>query len=229
MVSVALIAGIMACALIESWTLAVAFLFKFMTYAASATFHLYPFRSVTGVTSAFIVDLLCIPCSIIGGVVAFVPETGGAVTARREAGVAAAVLVLNVLAVLYQTQGQVGLKTREDRTEAPRSLVTGAYSVWAFIFVGLRTGFDALWSLFLGLTLVAVILSMPVTQAHEQEPTLIITSLWPRRAVWRPAWHVASVWSLHEDFHLVLAIVDVIWLWMVVRWRRECLVLGACR
>ena len=61
------------------------------------------------------------------------------------------------------------------------------------------------------LTLFAVLLSAPVTKAHEVEPTLA----WPAR----PAWHVTRVWSLHEDFHLVLAVADVVWLVMVLRWK----------
>ena len=208
--SVVIVGCLVAGTAAQSWTFALALVFKLLTYAASATFHIYPFSSVAGVTNAFIADLLCVPCTAIGAVTAFVPEADGAIIAR-EAGIAVTTLALNALAVLYQTRGQIGLQTRVDRTDAPRSVITGAYSIWAFTFVGLSSGFDELWGAMVGLTVAAVLLSTPVTKAHEEEPTLT----WPAR----PVWHVKGVWSLHEDFHLILAGADVVWLLMVLRRR----------
>ena len=66
--SVAFLVGCTWAAGTGRWGLALGFLGKFATYAASATFHLYPFRSVRGVTAAYFADLYCIPMTICGGV-----------------------------------------------------------------------------------------------------------------------------------------------------------------
>ena len=48
-----------------------------------------------------------------------------------------------------------------------------------------------------------------MTAAHELEPT------------WRWArWHRQGVWSLHEDFHLVLALSDACWLALAIQFER---------
>lgn len=171
-------------------------------------------------TRAFVVDLLFIPFTACGAVVAFVREQTPGIfeydVAARESAIAFVALVLNAVAVLVQTRGQVGLKTRPDRSDAPRSVVTGAYSIWAFAFVGLSSGFDALWGGMVVLTIAAVVLSIGVTKAHEEEPTLEC-GMGGSRPPSHPVWHIRGVWSLHEDFHLVLVIADAVWLAMAVR------------
>jgi hypothetical protein len=178
---------------------------KFATYAASATFHLYPFSSTIGVTRAFIVDLVLVPAWVCGTVAPFVSHP---VDMAREGGLAAGVLVLNALLVWRQTRGQRGLRTQPGRSEAPRSMLVIAYVVWAFTFIGLTVGVaNVEWGTMLALTILAGGLSQPVTQAYELEP---ISS--------RVPWHAARVWSFHEDFHLVLACTDAVWLALALRY-----------
>ena len=45
---------------------------KMVTYTCSATFHLYPFSSVTAVTKAFVIDLHGIPFAVIGAILPFI-------------------------------------------------------------------------------------------------------------------------------------------------------------
>ena len=135
-------------------------------YGASATFHLYPFRSVRGVTLAFVVDILCVPCSLCGAVAPFVT----AADATRESLVAAAVLGANAACVWWQTRGQVGLATAEDRSDNPRSVVVSLYWLWMSVYVGLQTAWAPLWVAMVALFVLAGALSDPVTKAHEEEP-----------------------------------------------------------
>ena len=191
------------------------------------------------VTRAFALDLLCVPCSVCGALAPFVAPPSAAdrwlpsdaAAVGREGVLAAAVLALNACAVLWQTRGQLGLRTPPGRSDTPRSVVVGAYSCWALAFVGLRAGFDGTWAVgdappmppvshrngppstpahppqaLLVLLLLSVALSLPVTKAHDEEPRL--------RGV---PWHVEGVYGLHEDFHLALAGSDAAWLVLALR------------
>lgn len=181
--------------------LALGFAGKSITYGASGFFHRFPFRTVGGVTAAFVADLLCVPFSACGSL----PPFAEASDTTREVSLAAAVLALNSLCVLVQTRGQRGLRTPAGRSEAPRSAVVGLYTVWAFVFVGLRAGFGGAWAAMVVLAVGAVLLSQPVTAAHEEEPLSH-----------RVPWHTPGVWSFHEDFHLCLAAADAAWVWLAL-------------
>eukprot|EP00746_Dinoflagellata_sp_MGD_P124993 gnl/MRDRNA2_/MRDRNA2_59682_c0_seq2.p1 gnl/MRDRNA2_/MRDRNA2_59682_c0~~gnl/MRDRNA2_/MRDRNA2_59682_c0_seq2.p1 ORF type:complete len:217 (-),score=14.47 gnl/MRDRNA2_/MRDRNA2_59682_c0_seq2:30-680(-) len=99
---------------------------KALTYGASATFHLYPFRSVQGVTKAFIADLFCIPFAVVGTVAPFVPEPDRTLNSSdgsdqlsspgMHVGLAVAVLLANACCVWRQTRGQDGLETQPGRS-----------------------------------------------------------------------------------------------------------------
>ena len=202
LLSVALaIAAVLSTSIWNLPAFSLAFAGKFVTYAASATFHLYPFSSVSAVTKAFVADLICVPFSACAAVVPFLQ----AADVAREALFAGTVLLFNAVAVLWQTHNQIGLKTRDDRSDAPRCVATAIYIIWVFTYTGIVVDFNALWGATLGFSLVAAALSTPVTKAHAIEPIVY----------WVP-WHARGVWSLHEDFHLVLALSDACWLVMAL-------------
>ena len=203
--SISFIVGAVVAAIGGDVGLCLGLIGKFATYSASATFHLYPFKSVVGVTNAFIIDLIFVPASACGSIAPFVATTHDSIA--REATLAGCVLILNAALVIWQTRGQIGLKTRDDRSEAPRSIVVALYSIWVFVYLALIVGIRAEWCVCLGFFLLAAGLSQPVTKAHELEP---LSS--------RVPWHRAGVWSFHEDFHLALALGDAAWLVLALRW-----------
>ena len=123
----------------------------------------------------------------------------------REATIGSAVLLLNIGAVAWQTHAQIGLETVGGRSDIPRSVVMGGYVLWLLGCIGFAVEFSALWAVILGLTLLAIALSQPVTMAHAEEP---ISRLLP--------WHEPGLWSFHEDFHLALAAADAAWLALVL-------------
>ena len=204
--SVALLGGVPYAIALGHPELAIGLLGKLITYAASATFHLYPFATVRGVTAAFVADIACVPFSLCGSALAF--ATSDSVV--REACIALLALVLNGLAIAWQCQGQEGLRTRSDRSDTPRSAIVAVYSLWVSVFVGLSAGFGGLWPPCVALALLAGLLSGPVTEAHHLEPT----HRWAR-------WHRPGVWSLHEDFHLALALSDACWLVLAIQFERD--------
>ena len=97
----------------------------------------------------------------------------------REGGLAAGVLDLNVLLVLRRPTASFlfGLRTRSlgrgapERGAAQRAVMVTAYVVWALTFIGLTAGVaNAEWGMMLALTILACLLSQPVTKAHDLEP-----------------------------------------------------------
>ena len=201
--SVALLSGIVFS---ERSSLTLGLTGKLITYSASATFHLYPFETVDGVTRAFVVDVLCVPFSVCGALAPFVTNDDGPLQARLAVGV----VVVNAAAVARQCRGQVGLRTPTDRTELPRSVVVGVYSVYALGYVGLRAGFWGAWIPMFVLLVLATSVATAVTEAHDLEPT-------SRHALW----HTPGMWSFHEDFHLLLFASDVAWLVLAIGYLAE--------
>lgn len=179
---------------------------KMITYGASALFHLYPFKTVRTVTRAFVVDIALVPFSVCGAGAAFVTSA----SVVRETCIAGVVVALNLIAVIWQTHGQVGLNTRSDRSDMPRSVIVTMYSIWVLTFVGLSAGFAGMWPPVLALAVLAGLLAGPVGDAHELEPTFG----WAR-------WHALGVWSLHEDFHLLLALSDACWLALAAKFQAD--------
>ena len=143
---------------------------KAATYAASAAFHLYPWRTPRGVTAAFVVDLLCVPCSACGAVAPFVPASPHVIA--REASVAAGVLLLNALCVRVQTRGQRSLATPPGRSELPRSLLLAGYGTWVSVWIGLRAGFGSGW----WVAMVALSLMMGAHPSFQQRLNVDATS-----------------------------------------------------
>jgi hypothetical protein len=204
LMALALAAGAIESSFLGLPELAMGFAGKMVTYGASANFHLYPFSSVKGVTRAFIADVAFILFAPAGGLAPFLLGAETSVVAR-EVALASLAILLNFACVAWQCAGQSGLRTRADRSDTPRTVVLVAYTAWAFIFVGTRTAFSGVWCALLGLSILAIAVSLPVTQAHAEEPH-----------VERVPWHARGIWGLHEDFHLVLAISDCFWLALAV-------------
>jgi len=123
----------------------------------------------------------------------------------RESLIAAAVIAMNTILAAWQTKGQVGLATPENRSDAPRSFLVALYSLWVGVYVGMRTRWAGLWVAMIVFSIAAAVLSSPVTKAHEEEP---ISTAVP--------WHTPQVWSFHEDFHFILAGADGAWLALAI-------------
>lgn len=168
----------------------------------SATFHLVPFPTVTHETRAFIADIALVPMTAIGTIVPFLSRSD----IYREVSLAAVTFVANVCLVLWQTRGQVGLKTQPGRSDTPRSFVVCLYSIWTFLHLGVRTSFSGAWFGMLIFSLLAGFLADCVAKAHEHEPT----------ARWA-CWHVPGIYSFHEDFHLSLLCGDACWLMLALQ------------
>ena len=165
--SVSLAAGVSTAVALGCPELAFGLGGKLVTCTASAFFHLYPFKSIRGVTRAFVLDIACVPAALAGTAFAFTTSASSV----REASLAAAVAALNGGAVAWQCRGQLGLKTRIDRTDAPRSVIVTLYGTWAVAFVGLSAGFGGAWLAMVALVLLAGAFSGPVTGHVENMPS----------------------------------------------------------
>jgi len=201
---------------------------KFISYGASAWLHLYPFQSQEWVTEALKTDLVCIVLSVGFTSLAFFPAWSE--ESLSGFGITLAFMVLNLACVQWTFTGHIGLETPKGRSEVPRNVclvlqfLDIAYKIgvqcnfsriWvatmstyiaAFAFAGewallgswalLRRPLCAFCSLCTALTLSP---AGPVTASHADEPIVRVFF-----------WHKLQRNSLHEDFHNVLAIADVI-------------------
>ena len=177
---------------------------KAFVYAASAAFHLVCWPSHFAERVALIIDVSLVPLAILGGVLPF--SVAGGLGVAHDIALGAAVLALNVLLVAIQFR-RGHLHVPGDST--PRSLVCVAYYVYNEYVAGRSLGFGSPhWQVTPLLYCSAFACAAGVDKYREncEEPIVL-----PH--------HRRGVWSLHEDFHGLLAIADVfsVWLgWVVV-------------
>jgi len=172
---------------------------KGIVYGASAAFHLVCWPSHYSERLALITDVSLVPLAILGGILPF--SVAGGLGVANDCALGAAVLALNVLLVAFQFR-RGHLHVPGDST--PRSLVCVAYYAYNEVVAGRALGFESLgWRLTPLLYCSAFACAAGVDKYREScsEPLIF-----PH--------HRRGIWSLHEDFHGLLAIADVFSGWL---------------
>ena len=172
---------------------------KVLVYAASAAFHLVAWKLPQQERRALIVDVSLIPLGILGGVLPFSDE--GGLGFATDFALGAALTLLNVVFVAFQFRHGPSFQPGDS---GPRSLVLVGYWLYNEVVAGRVLGFDNwLWQLtpVLYLTAFACANGVDAHRAKVAEPVVL-----PH--------HRKGVWSLHEDFHLMLLIADAFCAWI---------------
>ncbi|GMH74752.1 hypothetical protein TrLO_g3373 [Triparma laevis f. longispina] len=170
---------------------------KFISYAASAWLHLYPFQSKKWVTEALKTDLVCIVLSVGFTSLAFFPAWSE--ESLLGFGITLAFMFLNLACVQWTFTGHIGLETPKNRSEVPRNICLVLQFVDIAYKIGKSTDFSRMWFCTMCTYITAFVFAGPVTASHEKEP--IVGMFF---------WHKLQRNSLHEDFHNVLAIADIV-------------------
>lgn len=177
------------------WSLLAFLLGKVASYGASTHLHFGAFRDLPSLTRALRWDFLAIPLSIGGNSfpLARSPVEAGAVVLAT-----AAFFGANVLCVARQMEGAVGLRTpNAGRGDGLRNAFLSIHCVLCYAHLAARRGVDGALASNVLLVIATLLLSLPVSAAHDEEP------LDPR-----VPWHRPRVWGFHEDFHAVLLVGD---------------------
>jgi hypothetical protein len=116
------------------------------------------------------------------------------------------VLAVNTLLVLLQVRGQAGFRVNAPVAASARVAVVVAYSVWALVLMGLRTGAAPLW---VGMVVTAVLATPPYWVVHRRHD--------PSHAPARAPGHVERLWGYHEDVHLLVVAGDAQWAALVAQ------------
>ena len=179
------------------WSFTVLLLGKFISYAASAWLHLYPFSSTFWVTEALKADLLGVACSVGFTCLAFFPVWSP--ESLQHFQLTSAFLAANYACIQWTFSGHVGLRTPQNRSEVPRNVFVGLQFADIVVKMGTATEFSPLFLLTMTAYVTSFILAGPVTNSHEDEPIVALFF-----------WHKKQRNSLHEDFHAVLAVADLL-------------------
>ena len=210
---------------------------KTVTAAASARFHLSPFRDAPAARRALIVDLICVPCSIWGNacLIAYTPiqpafrgdEAGRTLSMGIHAAMAGC-FVINGLLVQYQFSGAttsnavgkddaLSLATPRGRSDGPRMKILVLMSVIAYgaIYVLLlrpmashpNPHHNGIAS-WCWAGLAVSLVGLALAQPVTQAHAEDLS--WCGTLPWR-LWHVKQVWGLHEDMHLAVFVADACW------------------
>ena len=185
------------------WLLVGMGLGKLASYAASAALHLGTFCDLPSLTNALRLDLLAIPLSIGGNNVALARSPG---ELALLLGATALFFAANASLVRRQLDGAVGLQNRPGRTDAPRSALLALQCAFSYSHIAFRRGFDLRFFANVVLVVSTLLLSVPVSNAHAEEPM-------SRRV----PWHKRGRNGFHEDMHVVLLVGDLSMLDMVAR------------
>ena len=173
--------------------------FKSVVYAASAAFHLVCWQSPAAERAALIVDVSLVPVAVLGSVMPF--SDAGALGVTSDLALGAAILAVNI--VLVAIQFRRGHR-HPPGDSTPRSLVCVSYYMYNEIICGRAIGFDTLgWMMTPVLYGTAFACAAGVDKFREscKEPMLL-----PH--------HRKGRWSLHEDFHFMLALADAFSFWL---------------
>lgn len=169
---------------------------KFFNYCASAVLHLYPFKTLEGGTNALQWDLVGVAVSI--GLTTF-PFCRTYEEAMTAVSVTVFCVAAQVGIVVWMFSNHSGLDTPYGKSELPRNALMVLQWFDTSVRIGRSTGWGAGW-LVPSLTYVlAFVLAGPVTASHMEEP--VFEKYLP--------WHRRGVNSLHEDFHAVLLLADM--------------------
>lgn len=184
----------------QRWGVVAFCLGKLASYGTSASLHRGAFCDLDSLTAALRRDLAAIPLSVgaNSACLARTPREAAAVLFAT-----AVFFVANLSCVDRQLEGAVGLDT--PRGDAPRQVVLAAQcaACYAHIYARRRAA-DALFLGNVGLVLLTLALSAPVSRAHAAEPVDD-----------RVPWHRRGAWGYHEDMHVVLLVGDATMFLMV--------------
>ena len=178
------------------WPVVMLFAGKLFNYSASAVFHLYPFKTTQAVQTALKIDLISISVSIWACTSPY--------ARTREEWIVTFLLglaftVATAIAVHIQFQGHVGLATPTNRSEMPRTMlvVTQIIGTIAYVYWRLQRLRPLLACFGVPCYVTALLISVPVTAAHKEEPMSE-----------RVPWHQRGRNGFHEDFHVMLFLAD---------------------
>ena len=108
-------------------------------------------------------------------------------------------MLLNLACVQWTFAGHIGLETPKDRSEVPRNICLVLQFLDIAYKIGRISNFSRMWVATMSTYITAFAFAGPVTASHEKEPIVRLFF-----------WHKLQRNSLHEDFHNVLAIADII-------------------
>ena len=185
------------------WTLTLLLFAKSLSYFASALLHLYPFKSVRGVTEALKFDLIAIAASI--GFTAL-PFASTYSDIMQTTAITTLFIGGQLVCVEWQFWGHTGLETPRNRSELPRNLLLVLQFLQTSRQIGEAMFYSFFWKAGIFTYAVAFCLAAPVTARHKEEPFFKVLP-----------WHKKGIFSMHEDFHNVLLIADGIMVFNAVR------------
>lgn len=185
------------------WTLTLLLFAKSLSYFASALLHLFPFKSVKGVTEALKFDLIAIAASI--GFTAL-PFASNYQEVMRTVAITTLFIGGQLVCVEWQFWGHMGLDTPPNRSELPRNVLLVLQFLDTSAKIGEAMAYSTLWKAGIFTYAVAFCLAAPVTARHKEEPFFK-----------QLPWHKKGVFSMHEDFHNVLLIADGIMVFNAVK------------
>lgn len=165
---------------------------KFFSYLASALLHLFPYITVAAATEALKFDLIAISVSIGFTVL---PFTLTSEEAKASFTVSFLSILLQLICVQWQFRGHIGLDTPAHSSELPRNGLMVLQWLDTSYRVGKATSYSTSWCFACTTYIMSFALAGPVTASHHEEPVHF-------------PWHKRGVWSLHEDFHLMLLAAD---------------------
>jgi hypothetical protein len=184
------------------WGFTVALFGKFLSYAASAMLHLFPFKDPFWVTEALKADLVCITLSVGFTALAFTPVWSS--HSLHIFGTTIGFMLVNLACVHWTFSGHVGLETPKGRSEVPRNIALVLQFLNICYELGEFTNYSRTWVACTSCYVTSFLFAGPVTASHSEEP--MGGSLF--------FWHKLQRNGLHEDFHNVLAIADAIVVYM---------------
>jgi len=174
---------------------------KGFSYGCSAVLHLFPFQSAWRLTSALKWDLAAIPISVWASSILLF---GGRYDFLTVLIVGAGIVAANGILVYMQFRGHdTGLKTPEGRSDTPRIILIVLQFLGSMFYAGMHYGYRDLWFVAVIFYALAFAASIPTTWSHEKEPS----------SKWVP-WHRPGVYGFHEDFHWLLLVADVSFMYM---------------
>lgn len=169
---------------------------KFISYFASAFFHLYPFTERKNALRALKLDMIAIPINMHLNIIPFCTLN----EKNHNLLLCIVFTILQIIVVNWQftASKDYSLETPKGTSEHPRGILLIIQFIYVMLFIGCKMNFSNLWILNVILYCSAFILSIPVTMNHLEEPCY--PEILP--------WHTKCMYSLHEDFHLLLLIAD---------------------
>ena len=167
---------------------------KSITYSASAVYHVYPFNTVYNLERAFWCDIFFVPFSIIGNIIPIIEKN-----IQTHLIIMIIVIIINGCSIRTH---EITINTfkSKNRKDIIRGLILVSYSLWVLKCLGNVMCWDIWWYILIILSLLSLILWIPVSNSYSREP---LNQYIP--------WHISEIWGYHEDFHVVLACIDIIW------------------